>query len=264
MYAIFFHAHQTLDKVAYRHLKIVLPADVEFPTIKQILHFEGNKGPDGPKLKRQDNGKQPWHFVNPFDAEDTDIDAEILYHYEGLIDALKKDDQTKASFQAAWLAHALIDGLTPAHHYPYEAELAALRDDEDRDSRKGLIGRVTVKGNTMRESLLKSDKLVGPKGLLTNHAMFEAGAYAIIAPLAINNGKPTEEDIARVKKIGVLEEFRNTAREIAEKGMYHRFIAGGWTLDLNKTVRRELAPRMVRMITLAWYDAAISAQKSKK
>lgn len=264
MYAILFHAHQKLDRVAHRHLSDILPKKVEFPTIKQILHFEGNNGPDGAKLKRLDNGKQPWHFVNPFDSTDTDIDNEIIYHYEGLVEALKKQDHTKASFQAAWLAHALIDGLTPAHHYPYEAELADLRGGQDKDSRKGLVGRVYVKSNTVRESVLQSAKLVGPKGLLTNHAMFEAGAYAIIAPLAINNGKPTKEEIARVKKIGILEEFRNTAREIAEKGMYHRFIAGGWTLDLNKTVRRELAPRMVRMITLAWYDAAITAQKSGK
>lgn len=263
MYAIIFHAHQKLDTVARRHLAKILPKDAFFPSNKQIRHFEGSNGPDGAKLKRQSEGEQPWHFVNPFDENDTELHTDISYHYMALVDALIQKDEVQASFQAAWLAHALVDGLTPAHHYPYEDELSRLRGGEERHTRKGLVGRVYVKSNTVRESALASMKLVGPKGLLTNHAMFEAGAYAIIAPLKISKGKPNQEQMENIVKNGVVATFKQTAREIAELGLYHRFMAGGWTLSLNKSIRKELAPRMVRMITLAWYAATVEASQAK-
>jgi hypothetical protein len=47
---------------------------------------------------------------------------------------------------------------------------------------------------------------------------------------------------------------------VAELHLYDRYIAGGWTLRLTRQVRKELAPRMVRMITLAWYAAFTEAQ----
>lgn len=262
MYAIIFHAHQKLDKVARKHLGLVLPKQNFFPSIKEILHFEGSNGPDGANLKKDENGAQPWHFVNPFDTKDTAIDEEIQYHYESLVSALKDKDEVKASFQAAWLAHSLVDGLTPAHHYPYEEELARLRGDDDRNSRKGLGGRVMIKGTTIRDSTMRSLKLSGPKGLLTNHMMFEAGAYIIIRPLDLKTGIPTKSQLKAVMENGVIKTFRQNAKEIAEQGLYHRFIDAGWTWSLNRAVRKDLAPRMARMITLAWYSASMEASKS--
>jgi hypothetical protein len=259
MYAIVFHAHQKLDRVARRHLGRLLAEGTVFPSSKQIVHFEGGRGPDNAKLKRQGQGEQPWHFVNPFDASDTDLHEQIRGHFKGLTRALKQRDDAKAAFQAAWLAHALVDGLTPPHHYPYEAELSQLRGGEGRNSRKGLAGRIYVKSNTVRESILLSLKLVGPKGLLTTHAMFEAGAWAIIEPLRLDNGRPSQADLDWVIHDGVVEVFKKMAQEVAELRLYDRFIAGGWTLRLNRDIRRELAPRMVRMITLAWYAASYQA-----
>src|SRR5438105_3069639 len=114
MYAILFHAHQKLDRVAYRHLGQLLPGQF-FPTLKQILHFEAGQGPDGVKLKRHAKGEQPWHFVDPHDANDTHLQKQIDFHYKKLVAALKAKDDVRAAFQAAWLAHALVDGLTPSH-----------------------------------------------------------------------------------------------------------------------------------------------------
>src|SRR4051812_47261517 len=128
MYAIIFHAHQKLDRVARKHLEQLLP-EVFFPSSKQILKFEAGHGPDGAKLKRQNQVEQPWHFVDPHDVTDTLIHDEIEHHYCGLRDALKKRDDVRAAFEAAWLAHALVDGLTPAHHYPYEKMLEELRGE---------------------------------------------------------------------------------------------------------------------------------------
>jgi hypothetical protein len=259
MYAIFLHAHQKLDRAAYRHLRGALPPDSFFPIIRQILHFEGNHGPDASKLKRQIRADQPWHFVDPFNVSDVDLHGQLQQHYDRLVAALAQRDDIRAAFEAAWLAHALVDGLTPAHHYPYEAELAQLRG-QSRDTRRGLVGRAYVRSNTMRESLLASVKLVGPKGLLTTHAMFEGGAYVLIEPLRLNNARPTLDQLEAVRIEGVVTVFKQLAHEIAEMGLYHRFIAGGWTLGLSRDVRKKLAPRMARMITLAWYCASREAE----
>lgn len=263
MYAIIFHAHQKLDRVAHRNLRHLLPSGSFFPSIRQILHFEGGQGPDGTRLKRHPEDVQPWHFVDPFDLNDTELSDQLNMHYRGLVRALRERDDVRAGFEAAWLAHALVDGLTPAHHYPYEAELARLRGGEARHSRKGLLGRAYVKSNTIRESILLSMKIVGPKGLLTTHAMFEAGAYAIIAPLRLSNAMPNQAELQRVAHVGVVTVFRDLAQEIAHMQLYYRFISGGWTRSLHRDIRERLAPRMVKMITLAWYCAAYEANLSK-
>lgn len=259
MYAIILHAHQKLDRVAYRHVRQVLSPDSFFPNIRQILHFEGGHGPDATKLKRHHKDAQPWHFIDPYDITDTQLQEQISRHYRRLVLALKERDDVRAAFEAAWLAHALVDGLTPAHHYPYEAELARLRGEE-RHSRKGLMGRAYVKSTTVRESLLLSLKLVGPKGLLTTHAMFEAGAYAIIEPLQLTKARPTSAELEKVCTTGVISVFSEYLQEVAELHLYDRFIAGGWTLRLNRDVRQKLAPCMARMITLAWYAASREAE----
>jgi hypothetical protein len=137
MYSVFFHAHQKLDRVAYRHLGALIDQDVFFPTLKRILYFEGQRGPDSTNLKNNMNVEQPWHFINPFDDADTGIFKLIDGHYDNLVAALKSSDKMKAAYEASWLAHALVDGLTPAHHYPYEHEMERLRGGESRHNRKG-------------------------------------------------------------------------------------------------------------------------------
>ncbi len=143
MHSIIFHAHQKLDRVAYRHFRQLLP-EAGFPSLKQILYFEAGHGPDGARYKRQqEGGEQPWHFVDPHDATDQQLYELIDLHYDGLKRALAKGDDIRSAFEAAWLAHALVDGLTPAHHYPYEQELERL-SGASRNARRGLIGRVYI------------------------------------------------------------------------------------------------------------------------
>lgn len=261
MYAIIFHAHQKLDRVARRHLDVLLPLGASFPPARQILRFEAGHGPDGAKLKRR-QGDQPWHFVDPHDDDDTQIHTHITHHFAGLKKALREDDDVRAAFEAAWLAHALVDGLTPAHHYPYEKELENLRG-EDRDTRKGIIGRAYIRTDSLVESVQRSLRLIGPRGLLTTHAMFEAGAYAIIAPLKLKKAIPTKAEIDHVLNDGVVNVFQDMAREIAGFRIYERFIARGWTQPVCRDVRRELAPRMVKMVILAWYAAVREASEVK-
>lgn len=261
MYAIVFHAHQKIDRTARRHLRQLLAGDVFFPGSRSIVYFEGRKGPDAAKLKKTPQD-QPWHFVDPYDDSDNELNRLIDLHYHELVDALAKDDLVRSSFEASWLAHAIVDGLTPAHHYPYEQELSRLRG-EDRHTRIGLVGRAFVKGDTMLQSLQRSLKLVGPKGLLTTHALFEAGAWAIMWPLRLTRALPSEDELSKLADYDIVQLFRQAAREIAELNIYGRFMQRGWTVSNSRLVRRELAPRMVRMVTLAWYAAAREAQAMK-
>lgn len=262
MHSIIFHAHQKLDRVAYRHLRTLKPPGY-FPTIKKILAFEAGYGPDGARYKRQKTGgEQPWHFVD-LNEEDGEIYDLIKLHYKGLVWALAEKDEVRASFEAAWLAHAMVDGLTPAHHYPYEKELKELWGGADRHARKGLLGRLYVKGDSVSLSVQRSLKLVGPKGLLTSHAMFEIGAFTLIAPLKLTRGKPTSKELAHIKEAGVMTVFKEMLHEIAEMEIFERFQTRGWTQTISQEIRRELAPRMVKMITLAWYSASLDAHRSK-
>src|ERR1700712_3683222 len=94
-------AHQKIDKIARRYLWELSP-HVEFPSLKQILHFEGHNGPDA--IKRKSPAKdEPWHFFQPFDATDTQLLCLIEHHYDRLVQALRACDMIRASFEAAWL-----------------------------------------------------------------------------------------------------------------------------------------------------------------
>jgi hypothetical protein len=260
MYAVVFHAHQKIDRIAYKHVRRLVGKPNTWPQLRTILHFEGKRGPDASKLKNNpESGEQPWHFVDPFDAADQVLAGTLEYHYHELVKALKAKNTERAAFEAAWLAHALVDGLTPAHHYPYEEKLEDLRGGKKRDNRTSVFRRITVKGETHRESLKRSFRLVGPKGLLMTHTAFEGGAYAIIQPLALDNAYPSAEELKTVRDIGVVPYFERQAREIGALNLYERFYKLGWTPKLAREVRREMAPRMVSMVALAWYSALVDA-----
>jgi hypothetical protein len=258
MYAIFLHAHQKIDRIAHKHLERLAGEQDGFPTIKSVLHFEGRNGPDATKLKNKPGVVQPWHFVNPFDVSDTELSVAIQHHYDELVISLAEENKERSAFEAAWLAHALVDGLTPAHHYPYEEALEELRG-EDRFSRTSLKSRALVKGETATDSISRSLQVIGPKGLLTTHTMFEAGAYMIMMPLKLTSAFPTNEDLAMVRELGIGEYFQRVAREIGARGMFDSYLKTGWTPKLARLVRKEMAPKMVSMVTIAWYIALIDA-----
>ncbi|MGB4796728.1 MAG: hypothetical protein WBP23_05865, partial [Candidatus Saccharimonadales bacterium] len=119
-----FGAHQKIDRLAYQHMMnhALRRSLVTFPSIRMILTFEGVNGPDA--IKHKSPGlDEPWHFFDPHDPGDTKLLDIIDSHFNSLVLALLARNETRAAFEAAWLAHAVVDGLTPAHHYPYEKEL---------------------------------------------------------------------------------------------------------------------------------------------
>lgn len=256
-------AHQKIDRVARRHLGHVLAHSDDFPRIRQILHFEGRNGPDGVKLKSPAKD-EPWHYYNPFDDHDTQLIELIQDHFDQLVDELKVGNQERAAFDAAWLAHALVDGLTPAHHFPYEEKLSELRGGLGIESRTTTAKKLIIPGATPHKMLVNNWKMWGGKGLMTTHGTFEWGVATMIAPLKLNDAALRPDDIKLIESIGLVEYFRRTACEIAALDMYTRYYKKGWTHRLALQVRTTLAPAIVRTVTLAWYLAAKEAGKVTK
>lgn len=257
-------AHQKFDRVARRHLRLLLAEDDHcFPKIREILRFEGRNGPDG--IKRKSPAQhEPWHYVDPFDEADGDLHQMITEHYKLLVTALREENSAKAAFEAAWLAHALVDGLTPAHHYPYEAELQKLRGDESLETRNTVMKKIIMPGARPSEQMKNNWKMWGPKGLLSTHGMFEFGVATIIAPLKMKRAFPNEQAIKEFQRIGIVKLFQQTAKEIGAMDLYLTYYKTGWTPKLARKIRRNLAPPIAQVITLAWYGAAIEARKGMK
>lgn len=225
----------------------------KFPTLRDVLHFEGKNGPDG--IKRKSPAKdEPWHFYDPFDEDDTQLLFLLNEHYNELIRHLKKGELKRAAFDAAWLAHGIVDGLTPAHHFPYEEKLNELRGGglSERDSIKN---KLIIPGDGMTETIKNNWAMWGFGGLMSMHGMFEMGVALLIAPIKMPQARPLDSDIEQLVNVGWEEVFKRSAREIALLDMYDRFHQRGWTIRLSRDVRNHLGPVMAKTVCLVWYSA---------
>lgn len=252
-------SHQKIDRIARKHLAKISPKHDRFPSIKQILAFEGKNGPDAIKRKSPAQD-EPWHYFNPFDGEDAGLLDIIDDHYQGLIDNLKIKNQERSAFEAAWLAHAIVDGLTPAHHFPYEAKLVELRGGEGIDQRTTIKEKLVMPGETGYEKLKNNWKMWGPKGLILTHGLFEFGVATLIAPLGFGEAKITPDQIKEFNKIGLRQQFQRAAREVAVSEMYKNYYRHGWTPRLAYQVRHVLGPTIIQTVTLAWHGALENSQ----
>ena len=170
--------HQRIDRVARRSLKPHLGGQ-EFPSIREILHFEGKNGPDG--IKRKSPGvDEPWHFIDPAAPDDAPLLRMVEDHIYNLARALRTDNRERAAFEAAWLAHTVTDGLTPAHHYPFEEKIAELRG-EGIETRTSVKEKIIMPGKTRREQLVKNWKYWGTKGVMISHVGFEHGIATVVS-----------------------------------------------------------------------------------
>ncbi|NBU33602.1 hypothetical protein EB118_06280 [bacterium] len=250
-------AHQKIDRVAYKHLQKITSSMHGFPTLKQVLYFEGKNGPDG--IKRKSPARdEPWHFYNPFDDDDTELIGYITRHYDELVAELKKGNMERAAFNAAWLAHSIVDGLTPAHHFPYEEKISELRG-EGIESRTTIKDKLLIPGDTIAETIKKNWAIWGSGGVMSMHVMFEMGVAIMLAPLSFPKAVPSEANIQKVTEIGYVEWFERSAREIALLDMYDGFYDKGWNVKMARQVRNHLGPVMIKTVCLAWFCAARDA-----
>jgi len=249
-------AHQKIDRVAYRHFKQHVPKGLAFPTIQEILHFEGLNGPDG--IKRKSPGRdEPWHFIDPNDPSDHTIITMIHDHIYNMASALRTSNTTRAAFEAAWLAHTIVDGLTPAHHYPLEDKLEELRG-EGLATRTSKKDKVLLPGKNRRTQLRNNWEFWGAKGIMTTHLGFEFGVATTIATPRFDDTYPTNEEFTRLQVEGFDVLFYEILHKVAALDMYEEFSRVGWTRHLAQETRDVLVPEIIKSVILAWYQALLT------
>lgn len=245
-------AHQRFNKIAYRQAVPYIRL-AKFPPLDKIQHFEGYNGPDGIKVKTPHRHEEPSHFYDP--AQQTGpILEHVENHHESLAEALKEGNRTRAAFEAAWLAHSVVDGLTPAHHYPYEEELYIMYAAGKQEFSKRRH-KVLIQGNSRRQALQNNWQMWGRKGLLSTHIHFEAGVAA-----AVLSGKFREQihpaKLKRARLIGPVDFFMEEASAVYSLKMYDKFYKTSWTVGLARMARHQLAPAISQTVAIEWILAA--------
>ena len=252
--------HQKIDRVAKRHIKKHVPHELHFPTIHDILHFEGLNGPDG--IKRKSPGKdEPWHYIDPDHEGEHVLLIMIDDHIHNLAEALATHNDHRAAFEAAWLAHAITDGLTPAHHYPLEEKLEQLRGGEGLETRTSKKEKIILPGINRRHQLKNNWEFWGAKGVMTTHLAFELGFATTVATLRFDDIEPSKQEFERVEKDGFEQFYKDILQEVAAMGMYEEFSRLGWTRYLAKEAKNTLFPLIVKAVVLSWNQAIVLAKE---
>lgn len=251
--------HQRIDRLARRNLAKRLTKRQQFPGAHDILHFEGLNGPDGIKRKSP-SVDEPWHHIDPENPSDRGIVDLINDHIYNLGRALADDNGTRASYEAAWLAHAVTDGLTPAHHDKLGEKIEELwgKAHHERDS---VRDKTIIRGKNHIDTLRKNWKYWGSGGVFTAHVMFEWGVATTIASVRFDeNTGANGNDIIRLSSAGYETLFYESLRKVHALNMYQRFIKQGWTHELAVETKDVLIPEIVKAVTLAWYQAVQEAE----
>lgn len=255
----FIGVHQKIDRVARRHLSHMPGAPLSFPSTREILHFEGNNGPDGIKRKSP-SIDEPWHYVDPLMKDDTSLRTMILDHHVNMVEALKNDNRERVAFEAAWIAHAIADGLTPAHHYPLSEKIEELWG-RPKEERLTIIEKNLIRGKSNRETVRKNWQYWGAKGIFTTHVLFELGIATAIKTSRLNNSLPSSEWLAHAEDIGVGALFDESVQRIYALDMYKEFWQNGWTAKLARESRQILIPEIIQVVLFAWYSACKEADR---
>lgn len=241
--------HQKLDKIAYKIVQKHLKGQVKFPDIKMILNFEGMGGPDG--LKRKSPGKdEPMHFIIP-SQDDGKLIALIHDHQYNLREALKKGDEVRAAFEAAWMAHAVTDGLTPAHHFPLEETQKELMTEKEFIRVFGIPIKGIMHGRSSLETLRNNWLYWGSNGYMSKHMGFEYGVAITLTAFPNSKVSPklSESDF---KNLDIDKIFYDSLRTISSLDMYDKFRKNGWTTELAFETRDVLLPEIIKAISLCW------------
>ena len=254
--------HQRIDRVAHRHITSHIPPEVNFPTYRDIVHFEGKNGPDGIKRKSPAQD-EPWHYINPNDPSDVDLLVMIEDHIVNLAEALKTNNYHRAAFEAAWMAHAITDGLTPAHHYPFEEKLEELRG-ESIETRNSTKEKLVLPGDNARMRIKNNWEFWGAKGVMTTHLSFELGVATTLSGAKLDGiHRFDEADVQELRAQGFREVFLHILHDVHAMGMYDEFQQKGWTRHLARETRSELVPLTVKAVCAGWYSAILAASEAR-
>ncbi len=263
--------HQQLDRAARRTLTSLLPRGRYFPTAKEIIYFEGTRGPDG--LKRKSPGiDEPSHMMpdgvdqlgdTPSSVDHGSLDERsvwtmIVDHRWNLIQALRSGDHIRAAFEAAWMAHMITDGLTPAHHFPLSDVKDELMTDKEMMRIFGQPIKGLIHGRNMLETLRNNWLYWGAGGHMSQHVAYEYGVAMLAAALPQKNLLP---NLSRsdVQGADFEQTFRESLSFVQKHDFYTRFRRDGWTTELALETKDILLPEITKMIAFGWYSAAEEA-----
>jgi len=252
--------HQKINRAARRHLNKYIPKTVIFPGIRDILHFEGANGPDAIKHMKPSQD-EPWYFIDPTNPANNELLAIFHNHIFNLAKALKSNNNVRASFEAAWLAHAVVDGLTPAHHYPLDNKIEELWG-KPRYERATVKEKNIIHGANRRDTLLKNWEYWGAGGVFTAHILFEMGVASAVSTDKFKISGPSDNDIKRLSQDGFEALFMESVHKIYDMKMYDEFGKNGWTRRLATKTKKVLVPEIIKVVALAWYQAIIIATES--
>lgn len=253
-------AHQKFNRMAYRQLVSHVEM-VKFPPLDKIQHFEGYNGPDGVKVKSPHRHEEPSHFYDP-EQETGPLLEHVENHYQSLVEALKEQNTVRASFEAAWLAHTVTDGLTPAHHIPYEEELHEMYRNGNQTIEKP-SQKIIMQGQNRRQALKHNWQMWGGKGLLSMHIHFELGVAAAIITGSFK-GKISPRKLKEARRKGAVEFFKSEAADIHRLRIYEQFSRTSWTAGLARLVKHQLAPSIIQAVAIEWILAAEEAGVARK
>lgn len=266
--------HQKIDRAAFLTLrklrKQALPqSKIHFPSIEEILRFEGSGGPDG--IKTKSPGKdEPWHFVDPY-GDNSQMINYVKNHLENLSNALVEKNYVRASFEAGWMAHAITDALTPAHQYPMEDKIIEISGKHPSERVK-LNQKMFLPGETIRRRLANNWKYLGPKGVMSSHMLYEMGVAVLITSIAPKrfSKTPPEEEIQRLIDGDFITLFEEKIKFVADQRYYSRFIKKGWNSRLARETKTVLLPEISSVVALSWLEGLrlaeikLRAKKEKK
>lgn len=269
--------HQRLDQAARKALAHHLSRGRYFPASKEIVHFEGIRGPDG--LKRKSPGiDEPSHMLSPDNhgkiaadlasspadvsghehLDQRSVPTMIQDHHWNLARALASKNEVRAAFEATWMAHMITDGLTPAHHYPLSKVQDELMTDKEMMRVFGQPIKGVMRGRSMLETLRNNWLYWGAGGHMSKHIAYEYGVAMIAATLPpksfIPNIKPEDLEDVNIEHI-----FDKSLKLVKSLKMYERFCQDGWTTELALQTKEILLPEIVKAITLGWYSATVEA-----
>ena len=249
--------HQRIDRAARRHLNKHIPKSIDFPKITNILYFEGKNGPDAIKRKSPSQD-EPWHFIDPTEPNDRALLQMINDHIINLAKALRDSNDVRAAFESAWLAHAVVDGLTPPHHYPLDKKIEELwgKPHYERMTTKD---KNIIKGINRLDTISKNWKYWRVGGIFMGHIMFEMGVISAIDISKFKKSGPKNNDINRLNNEGFETLFVESLNKIHNMKMYDEFSKNGWTMNLAIKTKKVLIPEIIKVVTLAWCQSVFMA-----
>lgn len=115
----------------------------------------------------------------------------------------RSDNRQRAAFEAAWIAHAITDGLTPAHHYPLSDKIEELWVSQKKsDSARR---KISFAATLIAKPSERTGSTGVPKEFLRRMSLFELGIATSIKPHV--SPMPDEQWLLHAESIGIAALF---------------------------------------------------------